>query len=70
MIHTLTTYLNSVSYEEIVIASLKGLESIVPVDGMVAVEKGFSVSPLTFSETAPTTVPTPCRFNRGRARLV
>ena len=41
-------YLNSVSYEEILFACLNVLISIVPADdGMIAVNEGFSVSPLT-----------------------
>ena len=41
-------YLNSVSYEEILFACLNVLILIVPAgDGMIAVNEGFSVSPLT-----------------------
>ena len=67
MIHTLTTYLNSVSYEEIVIASLKGLESIFPVDGMVVAQVGLLFKPGRFAVTGTCgAVPTPSRYARRR----
>jgi hypothetical protein len=48
-VHSLLIFeLNSVSYEEILFACLNVLISIVPAgDGMIAVNEGFSVSPLT-----------------------
>merc|ERR1719266_2062078 len=66
-VHSLLIFeLNSVSYEEILFACLNVLISIVPAgDGMIAVNEGFSVSPLT-SFMAPSQVPTPFRFNRWR----
>ena len=67
MIHILTTYLNSVSYEEIVIASLKSLESIFPVDGMVVAQVGLLFKPGRFAAAGTcAVVPTPYRYARRR----
>ena len=70
MIHTLTTYLNSVSYEEIVIASLKGLESIFPVDGMIVAKVGLLFKPGRFAVAGTcSVVPTPSRSARRRDKF-
>ena len=68
LIFPITTYLNSVSYEEILFVSMNVLESMFPVvDGkIVEEEESLSGSSVAFLK-ALTLVPTPCRFNRWRA---
>ena len=62
MIHTLDTYLNSVSYEEIVFVSMNVLELIVPVvDGKIVEEEvgsfGSSVALLEGTNTSAYSFP-------------
>jgi len=71
-VHSLFTFeLNSVSYEEIVIASLKGLESIFPVNGMVVAKVGLLSKPGRFAAAGTcAVVPTPSRYARRRDNFV